>query len=312
MRAQLPGSVNGTIVDESGTAVSGAVIALSQDNLSGQRQTVSGSDGRFSLSDVPPGPFQLSITASGFARQTVSGTMVSGQTFELPQTVLAVASLRTNVDVNVTMAELAEDQVKAEEKQRLLGFVPNYYVTYLHGATLPLKPRQKFELAWRTMIDPVSLGINAMIAGVEQSRNTFAAYGQGAEGYGKRFGANYADLVSGTLISGAVLPSLLKQDPRYYYKGSGSKGSRILYALASAVVCKGDNGRWEPNYSNVLGGLAAGGLSNLYYPAADRGAGLTFANAFIGVAENAAGNVIQEFLFRKLTPKAPHDEAAKP
>jgi hypothetical protein len=102
------------------------------------------------------------------------------------------------------------------------------------------------------------------------------------------------------------LPSLLKQDPRYFYKGTGSLSARFLYAVGNSVICKGDNGRWQPNYSNMLGSLAAGGISNLYYPSDDRnGAGLTFENAAIGIAANAVTNLLQEFLIRKLTPKAP-------
>jgi hypothetical protein len=316
MRSELPGSVSGTVIDASGAPVGGALIELSRGETAPKQDSivhvVSQDDGTFSFTGVAAGPFRLSITASGFAPQTVSGLVGSGQQLQLSPTVLAVGRLTTDVEVTVTRKELAEDQIKVEEKQRLLGFVPNYYVTYLHDATLPLTPRQKFELAWKTMIDPVSFGINAVIAGVEQSRDDFAEYGQGAEGYSKRFAASYADFVSGTMISGAILPSLLKQDPRYFYKGTGSKRSRILYALATSVICKGDNGRWQPNYSSVLGGLTGGGISNLYHPAPDRGWGLTFENAFIGIVENAAGNVIQEFFFRKLTSKAPHDDPAKP
>ena len=101
----------------------------------------------------------------------------------------------------------------------------------------------------------------------------------------KRYGAGYADIVTGTFIGSAILPSLLKQDPRYFYKGTGSTRSRILYAIANSVICKGDNGRWQANYSSILGSLAAGGISNLYYPAQDRnGAGLTFENALSALA----------------------------
>src|SRR4029077_10209307 len=141
----------------------------------------------------------------------------------------------------------------------------------------PLSSKQKFELAWKSTVDPITFGVTGAIAGIEQAENRFSGYGQGAEGYGKRFGASYADLVTSTYIGGAILPSLLKQDPRYFYKGTGGKRSRILYALANSVICKGDNGHWQANYSGILGSLAAGGISNLYYPAKDRnGAGLTF------------------------------------
>jgi hypothetical protein len=107
------------------------------------------------------------------------------------------------------------------------------------------------------------------------------------------------------MIGSAILPSLLKQDPRYYYKGTGTTRSRILYAIANSVICKGDNGRWQFNYSGILGGAAAGGISNLYYPAANRnGISLTLENTALGIAGGAVQNLFQEFLVRRLTPKA--------
>ena len=119
--------------------------------------------------------------------------------------------------------------------------------------------------------------------------------------------------MSGTFVGAAILPSLLKQDPRYFYKGTGSKASRFLYAIANSVICKGDNGRWQTNYSNILGSIAAGGISNIYYPAKDRdGAGLTFANAAIGIGATAIGNLFQEFFIKKFTPNIPNHDAAKP
>src|SRR5208282_4381345 len=167
--------------------------------------------------------------------------------------------------------------------------------------------------AWRSTIDPVNFAITGVVAGAQQATDQFSGYGQGAQGYGKRYGASYADLVSGTFIGGAILPSLLKQDPRYFYKGTGSVRSRLLYAIANSVICKGDNGHWQANYSSILGSLAAGGISNLYYPSTDRsGASLTFETALIGTGESAAANLFQEFLVRKLTPKVPNNGPAGP
>jgi hypothetical protein len=194
-----------------------------------------------------------------------------------------------------------------EEKQRVLGSIPNFYVTYLPDP-VPLNAKQKFELAWKTVLDPVTFLVVGGLSGVQQAQNHFRGYGQGAEGYGKRFGANYGDTVTGTFIGGAILASLLKQDPRYFYKGTGGVRARFLYAIANAVICKGDNKRWQANYSNILGNIASGGISNLYYPAQDRnGAELTFANAGIGIGSGAFTNLLQEFLLRKLTPEAKHD-----
>ncbi len=190
--------------------------------------------------------------------------------------------------------------------------IPNFYVSYVPNAA-PLASKQKFQLAWRTTIDPVNFAITGAIAGVQQATNTFSGYGQGAQGYGKRYGASYADLVTGTFIGSAILPSLLKQDPRYFYKGTGSVRSRVLYAIANSVICKGDNGHWQANYSGILGSLASGGISNLYYPEQNRnGAALTVENTLIGIGETAATNLLQEFVIRKLTPNLPHQQSNTP
>ncbi len=267
-------------------------------------ESVSDSDGNFNFTGVPPGPFKLSFTSPGFATQTTSGVSHDGEDCVTPPVQLVVATT-VEVEVKETQQEVAEEQIHVEEKQRLFGVVPNFYVSYVPNAA-PLDAKQKFQLGWKSVIDPVSFGIAGFFAGIEQADDAFSGYGQGAQGYAKRFGATYADFVSGTFIGSAILPALFKQDPRYFYKGTGSRKSRFLYAMVNAVICKGDNGRWQPNYSNVLGSLAAGGISNLYYPASSRnGVGLTFENALIGIGGSAIGGVFQEFFSRKLTPHAP-------
>lgn len=267
-------------------------------------QLLSSGDGSFAFTNVPAGPFELAVSAPGFGTQTKSGLLQPGENFVLPAIQLVVAA---NVEVTVTKTreEIAEEQVRVQEKQRVFGVFPNFYVSYVPDA-VPLDTRQKVQLGWKSVIDPVSFGLVGVTAGIEQATNAFPGFGQGAQGYAKRYGAAYADMVSGTFIGSVILPSILKQDPRYFYKGTGTRKSRFFYALASAVICKGDNGHWQPNYSNVLGSLAAGGLSNLYYPASDRnGVGLTFANAFIGIGASGVGAVIQEFFLRNLTHHAP-------
>jgi len=306
------GSISGTVVDGTGAFIVGARVSITRKDPSPNQETLSGDDGQFSLANIPPGPFQLTITAPGFATQTFTGTLRPGEIYTIPQTPLAIATAVTEVRVVPKRIEVAEDEIKEEEKQRVLGVIPNFYVTYLPNA-VPLSPKQKFELAWKTTVDPVNFGITGVIAGVQQAQNDFSGYGQGAQGYAKRYGASYANSVAGTFIGSAILPSLLKQDPRYFYKGTGTKRSRIFYALANAVICKGDNGRWQANYSSIIGSLAAGGISNLYYPEKNRdGAELTFENALIGIGASAAANLLQEFVIRKLTPNNPNHATAKP
>jgi hypothetical protein len=277
-------------------------VRLAQNGKPEEQEVETDSAGHFAFAGVAIGSFQLTINAVGFATEELRGMLGPGELLELAQISLTIAAATTEVRVSVTNYELAEEQVKIEETQRVLGIIPNFYVTYQQN-TLPLRPKQKFELAWKSSVDPVTFAASGAIAGVEQAHNTFGGYGQGAQGYAKRYGASYADAFVGTLVGGAILPSLLKQDPRYFYKGTGSTGSRMLYALANAVICKGDNGHWQADYSGILGSLAAGGISNLYYPASSRnGAWLTFQNTLIGIGASGAANLFQEFLVRKLTP----------
>ena len=316
MIAQLPdppvvGTIHGTVVDPNGTAVAGARVKLARQDQSASQETQSGDDGQYSFANIAPGPFQLSIAAEGFATKTSSGVLHSGENIVIPQITLALPTEVTEVRVDFTPVELAQEQIKDQEKQRVLGFIPNFYVSYIPNAA-PLNTRQKFELAWKSTLDPVTFGITGAVAGIQQANNQFSGYGQGAQGYAKRYGASYTDVVTSTFIGGAILPSLLKQDPRYFYKGTGSKRSRILYAIANSVICKGDNGHWQTNYSAILGGLAAGGISNLYYPANDRGAGLTFENTAIGIGGAAAANILQEFVIRKLSTHVPSTAPATP
>jgi hypothetical protein len=298
---QVPGNIKGKVVDQSGATITGVALNLTRDGKSLRPVVQSDEEGQFFFANIPPGPFQLTITSDGLATQTVVGTVEPAKTYTVPPITLAVATQVTEVRVGLPPKELAEEQVKQEEKQRVLGVIPNFYVTYEPNAA-PLTTKLKYRLAWKTTVDPFTFVAVGAVAGLNQAGDRWSGFGQGASGYAKRLGATYGDVAIGTFMGGAVLPSLLKQDPRYYYKRKGSKASRLLYALSASVICKGDNGHWQPNYSNVGGNLAAGAISNLYYPARDRdGANLVFTNAAIRIAETAAANVLQEFLIPRLS-----------
>ena len=303
---QPPGYISGTVFDQSGAVSVGAAVRLSREDPTLNREVQSGNNGQFTFPNVAPGDFHITVASSGFATREFAGTLHPGEAFLVPPITLFVATAVTEVHVKetpLTPVELADEQIKQQEKQRVFGLFPNFYVSYVADA-VPLTPKQKFRLAWKTSVDPMTLvGIGA-IAGVEQATNAFEGYGQGAEGYAKRFGATYVDVVTSTVIGSAVLPSLLRQDPRYFYKGTGSTRSRLLYALGSPLFCKGDNQRWQPNYSNVLGAFASAGISYLYYPAGDRnGAGLFVRKSLIRLGETAFEGVLQEFVIRRLTPR---------
>ena len=310
--SQLPATITGTVADRDNATIAAARITLIRQNSAPPEvhSTTSAADGTFTFTNLTPGTFQLTILANGFAPQQTIVTLHPGESFSLPQLALAASS---SIEVQaISQREEAEQQIHAEEQQRVLGFIPNFYVSYA-SRPVPLAPRQKFELAWHNLYDPTTFIFTGVIAGIEQSQNIYSGYGSGASGYAKRYAASYGDFLTATLIGNAILPSLLKQDPRYFYKGTGSTRSRIGYALANAVICKGDNGRWQANYSGILGSLASGGISNLYYPAADRqGFSLTIENTLLSIGASGVSNLFQEFLVRRLTPHLPPPAPAKP
>jgi len=302
---QATATIGGTLTDADGRAVVGAQVKLHLHDSNTDSVTATDADGHFQFTGIAPQHVELSAKAEGFGSATTSAVLQPGQVLELDPIKLGAA---TNVNVEVgalTQQELAEQQIHVEEHQRLAGIMPNFFVSYNWQAA-PLTSKQKYELAFRTAIDPVSFLIVGGTAGIEQAQNHFEEYGEGAIGYAKRFGANYADLAIGTFIGGAVLPSLFHQDPRYFYKGTGSFWSRAGYALSTAVICRGDNGHWQANYSGILGDMAAGAASNLYYPANDRtGASLTIENGLLSAAFDGAGNFLQEFVFHHFTTGKP-------
>ena len=300
---QTPGNIRGKVVDQSGAQITGALLKLTREGQSSSQEAESDEEGQFFFFNVAPGAFELTITSEGLATQTVSGTVKAGETCVVPQVTMVVATLVTEVRVGLPPDEVAQVQIEAQEKQRAFGFVPNFYVSYVHDAAR-LSPKLKFRLAWKSASDPVTLAGVGFLAGIDQAADRWGAYGQGMEGYAKRYAATYTDVFGATFLGGAVLPSLLKQDPRYFYKGTGSKRSRLLYAISNSVICKGDNGRWQPNYSNVLGSFGAAGLANLYYPEADRrGAASVASTALIRLGETSLAAILQEFVFPRFSSR---------
>jgi hypothetical protein len=307
-----PTSVAGTVTDTDDAAISGARVALEDVTSRAIRSTTSDALGAFTFSSVPPGAYIVSVGASGFSPWKIHDVIVvhEGEAVALPNVELGVEEINTTVNA-ITMEDLAEQQITAEEHQRILAILPNFYVSYIPDAA-PLTRKQKFKLALRVSYDPVTFFTTGVAAGIEQWQDDFSGYGQEFSGYAKRYGATYGDRLSSTMLGAALLPSLLHQDPRYFYRGHGPVVVRALYAISTVVVCKGDNGHWQPNYSNVLGNLGAAGISSLYYPHSDQHSiQVTVDNTLIGVATGAFGTLFQEFLLRHLTHGAPPLEPSK-
>jgi len=294
------GTISGTITDQEGSVAVGATVELTSDSDSNKQEAVSGDNGEYAFTGIPPGPFHLTVSAPGFDTKLYSGTVQGGQTVLVPAIALSITAVTAEVSVELTPFEVAQEQVKEQEQQRVFGIIPNFYVSYVADAA-PLAPRQKFQLAWRSTIDPFTIAGAFALAGLQQAGDDYSGYGQGASGYFKRVGASYADIFSATFLGSAVFPTLLKQDPRYFYRGTGGTRSRLMYALGNSVICKGDNKKWQPNYSNVLGSFAAGGLSYLYYPPSDRNVSTIVQNSVVRIAESSLAGVFQEFVLRRFT-----------
>jgi hypothetical protein len=193
-----------------------------------------------------------------------------------------------------TPQDQAAEDLKREEKQRILGIVPDFNMMD-NALAPPLSPKQKFHLFWKSTTDPYAFFVAGFVAGYGQAQDSNPGYGQGVQGYFKRFGASYADAFDGNLWGNAILPVWWHEDPRYFRKGTGSVSSRMLHAALSTVWCRRDNGTWGPNYANVAGNMVGGAISNLYYPKEDRGPELVFGNALTVTAEGAIGAQLVEF-----------------
>lgn len=216
------------------------------------------------------------------------------QTPSAPQPQTSAQPAQTASDTPQDTNSEADREVKQQESQRMLGIIPAFNEV-IGGKAVPLKPAQKFSLFFHSAFDPYQFGIVALDAGIEQWEDQFPEYHYGIQGYARRYAAAFGDNFDGNLWGNAILPSLLHQDPRYYRLGHGNPLHRILYSASTAVICKGDNGKWQPNYSNVAGNIIGGAVSNLYYPAADRGIGLTFERGLTVTATGAIGALAEEF-----------------
>jgi Carboxypeptidase regulatory-like domain len=304
--AEGSASVAGSVLDISGAAVPGAEVSLSHQDGTELHTMVSGADGEFNFTRIPPGPYLVVVNAKGFA-SFVSEEFTVGvqQAYEVPIVSLRVAT--ASIEVLVRPIDLiAAEQIRAAEKQRLMGVIPNFYTSYIYDAA-PLTWKQKFSLATRGTFDPVAMIGVGFAAAIEQANNSFSGYGQGAAGYSKRYAAKFVDGRSSDFLTHAVFPALFHQDPRYYYQGSGTVKSRLAHAVSSAFVTRSDSGRTVPNYSYLLGNMCAGALSNLYYPPGNRGAHLVFTNTAIGLAGRLGTNLLREFVTKRLTSNVPGD-----
>ncbi len=299
-------TIIGTVTDVNGDVIPSATVVLKEVEGNDPRTSLTTATGMFEFHDVTPGiTYQLSVSAKDYENWISTPIILNPDQFKIVTGIqMRIAPFRITVDVHYDPVEVATEQFKAEEKQRVFGIIPNFYVSYEQDPA-PLTTGMKFKLALKVSTDPVTAAGVFLVASAKQAGNT-PDYGQGWGAYGKRFGAVAADGFSDIMIGGAILPSLLHQDPRYFYQGTGTTGSRMRHAVFSTFVARTDKGESQPNYSSLGGVLASSSLANLYYPKSNRGAGLVFGNFAIGIAERIGANLAQEFLIGKFTRRGGH------
>lgn len=303
--SQGTGVITGTLESTSGKPLPNAPLRIYGSGLTEAVASETDANGNFRITDLNPGTYHVQASAQGYLTATSPLVVLGkGEVYHLTLSEVPLPKATTTVTVYASTVALATQQVHQEEKQRVLGLVPNFFTSYQPNPA-PLTPKLKMKLTLRTMADPFIFGVAAAVAGMEQQQNIYPGYGTGWSGYGKRFGASYADSNISRLFGEGVYPVLFHQDPRYFYKGTGSFGSRLWYSLRSAFVSKGDNGRWQPGYASILGDFTAAGISNVYHSPQDRSFGITMRDSGILIGGDALENVLREFLSKSLTSNLP-------
>ena len=303
--AAQTGAISGTVMDVQDEVVPGAAVVLEGAASADRSQTVANDAGSFEFKGLRAGAtYQITIRANGFVDWKSPAIVLSSGQYQFVADIhLQLKGEQTSVTVYSSPAEIATEQVKIAEQQRVFGIVPNFYVVYDSANAAPLTAKLKYKLALKVAADPITLGGVLFMAGINQASRV-PDYREGVKGYGERAGAVAADGFSDIFIGGAVLPSLLHQDPRYYYQGTGTNRSRFLHAISYPFICKGDNGRLEPNYSTIGGDIGSSALENLYFPRSDRNASFAVREVLISTAERTVSSLMQEFVLPKFTSRA--------
>jgi len=304
LRPSKNSNISGTVIDTNGAVVEGADVELSQTGSSLTFPAVkSGATGQFQFPGLGPGNYVVKVSSSGMKSFVSKPITLNGETpVIVPNVVLAVEATTTSVTV-MDKEGASIQQVKVAEQQRVFKVFPNFYSSFDLNAP-PMLAKQKYHLALRTLIDPVTFLTTAGIAGAEQYKNVFPSFGGGIEGYGKRYAAAYASHASGELFTRAVFPSVFHSDPRYFILGTGTTKTRAIHAVSSTFITRGDDGSRKINFAQILGGFSAAALSNAYFPEKERGVNLVLINGFGDLGANVVDNLIREFVLNRLTSRA--------
>jgi hypothetical protein len=301
--AQEGGFIQGKAIDPSGAPIYGALVSVEGANGS-RYATVTDDNGVFRISPLALAKYSVKISASAFSDWTTANVPASATPESELLAVLQVAVKVTAVKVGLPPDEVAAEQIRHELKQRTLAVIPNFFVTY-EDHPAPLSPKRKFHLSMRLLVDPTTFAAAGIAAGIQQGKNSYWEWGQGTEGYAKRFAAAYGTAAHNLVITSVLAASVLHQDPRYFYSGSGTAARRAWYAFESAFRTKGDNGKWQPPYAGLIGTVASAEISNTYYPGARTQYSLLGRSLMFHFVGLVAVNLAQEFLLKKLTSHKP-------
>src|SRR5580658_7258108 len=196
---------------------------------------------------------------------------------------------------------------QATSKDRLFYALPNFLTLENAGQVPPLTAGQKFKVVARGSFDYIQIPWYAALSGISQAENSEPGYGQGAQGYGKRFGAAFADGTIENFLTGAILPSVLHQDPRFFQQSNGGFVHRTGYAISRIFVTRTDSGHQQFNFSEIFGSAASAAISTYsYHPSADRTLSNTASVWGTQVGYDTLTYVVKEFwpdIRRKLSKK---------
>jgi len=303
--------IKGVVSDIQGGLVPGAHIIVVSTTPPTTHEVNANSAGFFSVGGLAPGTYSVTISSPGLKTYVVHDLHLRpGQIYSLPEISLPIARTTADVTVTLTTEELAETELHNELHQRVFGVLPNFYTSYQWNAA-PLTAKQKLKLTARATTDPVFLGTTAITAGIQQARNDYPEYGDGAAGYWKRYGAAYGDAVIGRFMSSVVFASVFHQDPRYFVMTNGPWYRRSWHAISSTIIQRGDNRHWQPAYAHMFGSATAGLISSTYHPGSDPGK-LVLNNTILDLGDKAVNNLIREFVLRHLAKNIPSYAKGKP
>lgn len=181
------------------------------------------------------------------------------------------------------------------KNNRLFYVLANYSTVERHDDFGTLSAKTKFKLSVKTMTDPITVSFLGAIALMGQARNSEPSYGQGLQGYSKRYATTYTDTAIGTLMTTSVFPTLLHQDPRYFQLGTGGKWHRVKYSVSRIFLTRSDSGQTQFNYSEIVGNAVAAGISNAYHPDYQRNFGNTMSVWGSDILLNTFCNLAKEF-----------------